>query len=442
MIQTNDGKILAIEKLSWDDVITAITPTNPDLAKTMNLLDNTVDYRFYKASYRFGDKIINDGKYYLPLQDGGSVAFDDLDLPEPLLHDLSYGVNEDPLGLILSKNSEFHLISKDGVQTQSIISPGQMFGVPKAIDSSNNTSTSVLQSNLNAGSRSLFMLSKISDNIDHSKIQEHFGITLPAPATAQDHWKIFVEIANRANSPWRCEVIYFSRDWINQLNNDEWAIIAKRLTENHRASYNMWHNVAATWNKTFAEIELDKKMSKYYSMQSLNTVRQLFMLSGGITYGFKPATDESAAPITLIEEAYTNVYEKLAKQNYRAVIMEAAKFSNEEPIYYSINHSPSTQNDLEASGHRSQIARLDEIRRVEENYTKTILEEKKSIHTLYKVIDSIIFSYYHNNPESYNKIHSANLIATEDNRFTNGVEETFPGTSLFFRGCIKVSPKP
>lgn len=443
MLKTQNGRLLAIEKLSQDDVITIIASINPDLAKAMRFVKNDLDCAFYKASYRFGDRIINDGKCYLPLQDGGSIAFNDLDLSDKLRNDLNYSENEDPLGLVLSKNSEFYLMGKDGIQTQSIIHPGQIFGVPKAIDDVSNISTSVLELNLNAGSRSLFMLSKISDNIDHVKIQEHYGTILSAPSTPQDHWELFVDIANKSNSPWRCEIIYFSRSWIHQLKSDEWAAITKRLTALHRSSYSIWHNVAATWNKTFYEIEQDKKLAKYYSMPSINMAKHLFMLAGGIAHGFKPATNEGAAPINLIIEAYTNVYNKLAKQNYSPIIMEATKFDNhsKHPIYYSINYSTSTQNDLEASGHKSQIARLEEIRRVEENYTRTILEEKSNVQSLYDIADKTEFSYYHINPENYDKIQNAALIATTDKRFINSENEKFPGTSTFFRGCIKISHK-
>lgn len=442
MLKTNNGRLLAVEQLTWANVIDDITTTNPNLAKIMRVLGSNEDYIFYKASYHFGDRIISNGKCYLPLLDGGSIAFDDLDLPDTLRQDLSYNEKEDPLGLVLSKNSESYLLGENGVHTQSVIQPGQMFGIPKAIDdNTNKTSTSALELNLNAGSRSLFMLSKIGDQLYHSRIQRHYGTTIIAPSIPQDHWELFVDIANKANSPWRCEIIYFSRAWINQLKSDEWAAIAKRLTELHRASYSIWHKVADIWYQTFHEIERDKKLNRYYSMQSIDIAKQLFKLAGQINHGFKPAINDDAAPVSLIIDAYTNVYDKLAKQQHVPVIMEAAKFDmhSKYPIYYSINHSVYMQDELDASKHKSQIARLEEIRRIEEIYTKTILEEKSNITSLYEITKDTTFSYYHINPESYDKIHSAALIATGDTRFTNGKCAAFPTHSLFFRGCIKIS---
>lgn len=444
MLKTNDGRFLAVEELNWADVVTVLAKTNPELAKTMDLLDDDLDCVFYKASYRFGDRIINNGKCYLPLADGRSTTFDDPELPDALLNDLSYDKErkEDPLGLVLSKNSEFYLPGEDGVQTQSIIHPGQMFGIPYAIDDgTNNNATSALDADLNAGSRSLFMLSKISDQNGHGRIQEHYGIASRAPSTPQEHWALFVDIANKSNCEWRSEIIFFPRKWINQLKDDNWAAISKRLTHIHRAAYSIRHKVADIWHKAFTEIERDKSFARYYSMQAIDTARELFELAGNIAYGFKPATNDDSAPMSLIKDAYTNIYDKLAKQKHIPIIMESVKFDihSKHPIYYSINHSAVTQKDLEASRNKSQIARLDEIQHVEENYTNSILTDKKNIQTLYDVTNDTMFSYYHTNPENYGKINNAALLATEDSRFTNGDCDTFPATSLFFKGCIKIS---
>ena len=445
MLKTKDGRLLDVEELNLREVVNIIAKINPNLAKTMNLLDDGLNYTFYKASYRFGDRIINNGKCYLPLMSGGSISFDDPELPDTLRNDLSYDKEkkEEPLGIALNKNSEFYLLGKNGVQTQSILHPGQVFGVPRATDANaNNNSTSVLESNLNAGSRLLFMLSKISDKIGHAKIQEHYEITMKAPATQQDHWALFVEIANKSDCKWRSEIIYFPRKLISQLKNIEWAALANCLMHTHRASYNIGHRVTRFWNQAFHEIENDKQLARFYSMQSIETAKELFRLAAGITYGFKPATNNNSAPISLIVDTYTNVYNQLGKQNHLPIIMESAKFDlhNSKPIYYSINHLVSTRDDLEASRKKSQIARLDEIQRVESWYTGTILGNKDNVPpSLYDVASSTKFTYYHTDSANYNKINNAALLATEDTRFTNGECETFPTSSLFFKGCIKIS---
>lgn len=442
MLKTKDNRPLAVEELDWDHTVSTIEKFDPELAKTMLFIKNTSDYTSYKVSYPYGDKIVNDGKCYLPLVDGESIAFDDPALPNALREDLSYNKDKDPLGMILSKNSELYLHGKIEIQPHSIIHPGYIFGIPKATDEdANDTSTSILELNLNAGSRSLFMLPKISDQIFHGKLKEHFKIELDAPAHPQDHWALFVEIAKKSNSTWRSEVLFFSRKFIEQLESNEWAAVARRLMQIHRTSYKLSHKVLDPWTKTFSEIEREKDFGKYYSMQSVNETKNLIMLAAGITLGFKPATNEESAPIKVITDAYTNIYNKLAKQKHIPIIMEVAKFNpnSKYPIYYSINHSITTQKNLETSKNKSQIARLNEILKILEDYIRAILKDKRDVDSLYTVAQNRMFSFYHGKSEGYKKILNPMLLATEDKRFTNGDCETFPINSVFFTGCIKIS---
>lgn len=440
---TKDNETLAVKALTWNEAVNKIARVNPAIADIMDLLKaNVTDYTFFLASYPYGSKIIQDKKAYLPLENGESIAFDDPQLPDLLRSNLNYNpLIEDPMGMILSKTSEFYLMGEDRIQPQALITPGQILGVARAVDKGPYAS-SVLEANLNAGCRSVFMLSKIGDQLMHSKLQEKYGITSLPPSAPQEHWGVFVDIARQANSPWRTEVLYFPRNWIKNISSSNWNALELALVHAHRKSYSIWHKVADIWNKVFHEIEEKKQLNKLYPMQSLETVKHLFKMAANIVPGFSPAINDESAPVSLLAEAYTTAYNKHAKPKYSPIIMEPTKFKmqNGDPLYDSLNYATFTQNHLESSKKRSHIALLDEIRVITELYYKGILERQEEIPSLYDVIKNITFTYYHTNPESYQKIKDASLLVSEDSRFAakNHYEE-FPNTAPFFKSCIKIS---
>lgn len=439
---TKNNKTLAIKEITWDNVVDKLTSINPSLAAIMDKLKKSSNgYTFYLASYQFGSKIISDKKTFLPLENGDSIAFDDKQLPDSLLEDLKYdSITEDPLGIILNKTSEFYLMGENRIQPHGIITPGQMFGIPRAIDNSPNTS-SVLELNLNAGCRSIFMLPKIGDQINHNRLQEKYDIKSAPPTSPQEHWNVFVELSKQVDCPWRSEIIYFPRNWINNLKNEEWAALEICLIHLHRKSYSIWHKVSDIWDKAFHEIEQEKLLNKHYPMQSLITSKQLFKITADVIPGFRPATSNESAPISLLAEMYSNTYNKLAKIKYKPIIMEPCKFKsqNEEPIYYSLNYATFTENHLESSKKKSQIALLEEIRTITELYSKGIIETKRDIKSLYDIANNVTFTYYHTNPENYNHIKNITLLAEEDKRLAPNENEEFPNNASFFKGCIKIS---
>ena len=439
------SKKIALEELNLNDLVKALIEINPEFAGLVEELMGDEEYTFYKASYPFGARIIEKGKFYLPFVEGGSIAIDDPDLPDNLRRDLGYGSSENPLALVLENAAEFYLPSHQRIQPHLVLRKGQMFGIPRAIDTNTGTtltSTSALIYNLNAGARSVFMLPKISDQINHAKLQEYCGTQLPLPMSTQDHWKVFANIAKQMSSKWRFVVLYFPRNWINKLKTREWAELAHLLQRLHRESYNILHNMSAIWNNTFHDIEQERYLSNY-PMPSLDTAKHLFFLAANSALGFKPATTDELAPFSVIKEAYLNGYNKIARQKYAPIIMEPTGFNvnDKSPIYYSLNNPTFAQNNLDGAKKKSQLSWLEEVRFITESYLKVIIEEKKHIESLYNAVKDVNFSYYHSDPQNYANITNAGLLEKEDPRFMKGQEELFPTNGAFFKGCIKISAK-
>jgi len=440
MIKTIDNIEIGIAKLKTNEAENLLKLLRPDLTKVMKSYDLD-DFSFYKVSYPFGSPIIDAGKCYLPLANGESIEFNDPRLPKELADDLGYDpMTEDPLAVILSKNSEFYLPTRDTIMPHAVIHPGEMWGIPKAIDSDADSS---LIWNLNAGARYLFTLTRVTSQPMHNKLQKTYGIQSGIPFSPLEQWAVFVEIAKCAKSPWRCEVLYFPRKLINLLKTPEFVEMSDCLQKIRRESYNIWHNTALTWDTVFNNVEVEKYLT-HYSPYALSTAKQLYLIAANSAPGFRPATDDDSAPIKLLQEAYTKVY-GLADGGQSSVIMETTNLAPDDrrPVYYSLNCPMLAKHNPDTFKGKSFITLLDNIERIVRACQEYIPLNKPRIQSLYNTSVSTNFSFYHSNsdPEKNTNILSHELIAKEDKRFTRNNKEAFAASSHFFKGCIKIEHK-
>lgn len=440
MLKTTSNIEINLQKLKANEAEDIIEQLRPDLAKIMNSYDLD-NFSFYRASYPFGSPIINSGKCYLSLSNGESISFNDPQLPAEIAEDLNYDpLNEEPLAIILSKNSEFYLPTGDTIMPHAIVHPGDMYGIPKAINSEADSS---LVWNLNAGARYLFTLTKVTSQPRHNELHKTYGVTESIPLSPLEQWKIFTEIAKNAKSPWRSEVLYFPRKLINLLKTPEFAKMSDCLQKIRRESYNIWHNTALVWDASFNNIEVEQKLT-HYSSYALSTARQLYLIAANSAPGFRPAIDEDSAPIKLFQEAYAEVY-GLKEDNQSSIIMETTNFAPNDkyPVYYSLNcpmlarHNPSTFKG------KSLIILLQNVEHIVRSYQEAIPSNQPRIKSLYNTSIATNFSFYHSNSneETYKNILNNELIAQKDERFTNNHNEEFATSSLFFKGCIKIEHK-
>ncbi len=438
--KTTDGIEIGVKKLTADEAMAILQSIRPDLARVMKAYDLD-DLPFYKASYPYGSPILSAGKCYLPLSDGNSIDFNDPKLPAELAKDLNYdSFTEEPLAVVLSKNSEFYLPTGSNVMSHAIIHPGEMFGIPKALDPDADSS---LIWHLNAGARYVFTLSKVTSKPRHSQLQKAYGVKSDIPLTPTDQWANFVEIARGAKSSWICEVLYFPRQLINLLKTLEFVELSDTLQKIRRESYNIWHNTAIIWDAAFNSMEIQKHLT-HYSSYALSTARQLYLIAANSATGFRPATDENSAPIKLLEEAYLDVY-GLREEGQNSVIMETTTLNPDDhsPVYYSLNCPTLAKHNPDTFKGKSLITLLDNVERITAAYQDKIPVNQPRIKSLYTASISTDFSFYHSNSDqiTYKNILNHELIAKEDERFTHGNSEEFASSSQFFKGCIKICHK-
>lgn len=440
MFETKDKRKINIEKLSVDDTISLLNTLLPELAKIMESC-NINNFSFYKATYPFGSPIINNGKCYLPLSNGESIEFNDQNMPDDLAIDLNYDIEtEEPLSIILTKNSEFYMPNGNTTMPITIVNPGTILGIPKAVSPDVDSS---LGWNMNAGVRHLIPLSRVTSRAMHSKLQKNHGVTLDVPLSVAEQWAVFVEIAKYAKSTWACEVLYFPRKLIKLLNDSSFVKLSENLLQIRRKSYNVWHNSALSWDTSFNTIEHAKRLL-HYSSYALSTAKQLYIIGAKSAPGFRPATDDDSAPISLFNDIYANGY-GLASENHSSIIMETASYNLNErkPVYYSVNYPTLARHNPDTFKGKSLISLMDDVEHITTACQEYIPELQPKIKSLHDVAVLTKFSFYHSHGDndSYKNILNTDLIALEDERFTRNQYGEFAAHSQFFKGCIKIAPK-
>ena len=446
MLTTKDGLELNVEELSWNKAHALIKKVLPNLSKVMESYDND-DLKFYKASYRFGVKIFDNGKCYLPLQNGKSLEISSDLLPESLAKDLQYDANsEDPFGIVLSKNLELYLQTGSRVMSHAVISSGYVLGVPRAIEPEEmpTHSRSSLAWNLNSGARSIFFLTRIAARIKHEKLCRALKLRVDVPESMEDECTVFGEVARSINSPWQSEILFFSRDFVNRVKKAEYLQLSNCLMMIHRTSYNVWHNTALIWNAVFSEIE-QKKYLMHYSMYSIFTARQLFLIAANSAVGFKPAINDEDAPVTEIKQAYNDIY-GFKEDNQSDIMMVPSNLNLEieDSSYYSINNPMLAEYTPDTFKGKSLINLLEEVFNIVKVYQSTILQEHSHVESLYQIAKTTTFSFYHSNvsDNTSKDIKNSLDLEQEDERLKKFGNGAFPESSAFFKGCVRIIRKP
>ena len=70
-----------IQILYWKDVRDAINAINPEMVAYIDPISPSKEYPLLKIRYHFGDLVIKNGVWYLPLEDGTLTPISDHRLP-------------------------------------------------------------------------------------------------------------------------------------------------------------------------------------------------------------------------------------------------------------------------------------------------------------------------------------------------------------------------
>lgn len=437
-----DAKQLNVTRLTIADILLEIKDLQPQLYNSLKNTKMSKEYFCYKAKYKFGEKILHNGNIYISDVNGESISINDQTLPTDLRRDLTYDAKiHDPLAIFLNKTSEAYYMKNNIVADSILLNPGNIIGIPRALNPL-ETRSSISTREINAGGRSLFLLTKISDRKIYQKISRINGIDLDTPISYDQHWHTFVQLTKNLQSDWFCEVIYFSRDFIEDLKKPEMAQVNVSLNNIHTSNYDMKHNNANIWNTIyFMSIEKDNLLYRY-NTNYVNVIKLIFMVYANSNVAYAPVVNDDMCPAKLIQDFFREFYGLT-----NPIIMQATTFNYKNieqlPVYLSLNYNEIMTNTLDKNGKKTNVSILSDIKHLLGIYCKDILEDKNfSESTLLNLVKHVDTIFFHSHADANGELTDMKRILQSDKRFN--CEESVDNFEAiknagFFSGCIALN---
>jgi hypothetical protein len=437
-----------LEILTWKDIRETVLTINPVFAKVVDKLDPSDDYKLVKVKYPYGSLVLKDAILQIPHgADGTLTPITSTELDKDIKKLISYNLNSNPVSMVLKNTFEIYLPLPDRtIPLSGLIHEGSIFGTFRVLHPETSHQPQC-NWNMTSGARSLFMLPKITESAKHLRIKKQFGLTVQKPMTLMAHWDVFRELANHADFPqkWDAEILFFSKQWFDHLDDEAWVEFYYYLLRTVWGSTEFVRN-QPIWNTIFSLIlqDYETRPSAYIT----DTVKYLMHVGIGAQPGFSPARNNLSAPISGLQQVYTNEYEI---RNYPPIIMCPEKYqmsSNESfPVYYSLQFPTAIEFGKSSRARPSLISDLHDIRSLLMRYEREISSDK--YHTdgtpIHELFQKTNFDYFHNNVELHSGMQNSKFMPEKDSGLLttlDGVKyETFPDMCSFVKGCIRLSKK-
>lgn len=436
-----DDPIINVEEVCWDDVRDEVYKVNPELAEICDQISPGKHYTLLKIRYPYGSKIVDKGEFNLPLTNSELLSVNDRTMPLSIRKKVNY--SPIPLSVILENNTEVFVETKDGAIPLNFFQPGELFGVFESMDFLTDHQSSPVWS-VTAGARSVFMIPRITDSIGHNRMRKEFGIAHDVPAHLSDQWKIFKGICSHSTheQEWHNTILVFTESWFEKNSEDvSWLKFYKYLFKLSWKQLQLLRDLTEfnlLWSLFGDEINNRNLKPRPYLV---DTIKHLVSIANGSGVAFKPATTETALPISIIQDAYTDFYNL---KDYMPTLMQPCKLQGEDKIaYYSLAFPTVLESSPFVRNAPSMIEDERDIKRLMETLLRTIKRGEARINP----IKHVIYEFFHTHLDQYGQILESAKISEDDPRFYDTLSEwlqtrLFCSTAPFFRGCIRISIIP
>jgi hypothetical protein len=411
-----------VEQVSWSDVREKVSQVNPEIGRIIDQLDPSDDFTIFKVQLPFGEKIIDKGRILWSNAEG---------ILTPLKNS-AFNYLQSPLLLTLNKACEVFIDAYERSVPLQLLYPGQIWGL---FDVSAPWS-------ITAGARTLFMLAKITDSHAHQRLRQELRIPHSLPQSIWQHQQIFAAIANSPNikNRWTAEVLFFSEAWKKAIVNDvAWQRLKVYIQEQSYQHFAyLRHQSIINMHAVLLNLHLTSSTPKLrpYLME---TVKYLLSISANAVHGLRVAgKSEIAAPISLFEQVYIEIYEL---RDYLPVIMHPCyKIKDAEKICYYSMATPTLLTGYPTTKTLPNI--IQELRGVKD-LLSLFCEKLKDIN--FAPCSRKEFDYFHSSAVPDEGIRLTQVMPEEDSSlletYGSYPERLFPSAGPFMRGCVRIRTK-
>jgi hypothetical protein len=381
--------------VDWQDIKHKIRPINLKLFDIIEEISPKLPIKLVK--YPYGMKISDPDLYYVPTGSG-------LD---------AFNASDYPYFLSLDKNLESYIEYGDAIVPGQVYTPGTFFPVNQEMSKypKFNTRPGSLFS-LMAGLRNISMMPLNQKNDSYYDLVRKFNIDARlSPGNIRDHQEILASIIKEHDTNWHASILIFDEEWKKNIQtNKKWFPLYQYILEQSIRINSAKRNI---FYLDYMLFDITKKLRLRIKPFTINAIKQLLLIAIGDIPGFRPAMDDSGAPIKIITETFNTEYEPLNTP----IIIEPHTYNPAEPVgplYHSLFASDFNTNEQKTFRPLKYLAEISDYLDIYLNEFKDHLYSKNSI---YGRLADIMMCRYYSSLGSSGNIEETERLQKYDPRF-------------------------
>ena len=429
-----------LKKCRWKELKPYLKAGSKELYSIIEKISPPDSYSLYLAKYPYGALVLDQGTFQIYDSSSNLVPLNEANIFAEIKSDLSY-TGTIPLSLVINNSIETFLTVGERTIPASFYGAGGMVSLWRVLEGECSYHEGPLWS-MSSGVRTICMLPKITDKVSYANLKRKYSLNQAVPRSLTQHWDIFKEMASSPefSQEWGCEIIFFSKEWLDHRNDPEWKDFFYFLLNK------AWEDAVFKRSQfvfDFAFSLMLKNRNLKPNPYLVDTVKHLIGIGAGGP-GFRPAINNVGAPIEGLQRAFMEDY---GLKKYTPTIVHSYNFSlgSNLPVYYSLEMPTTTTFSPRSSKAASKMVDMRELKYIMDIFLSEITKGNLAIEKtpLFDVARQVGYDFYHSFNDPHDEILNANDLESFDPGFkatlVGAGDRKFPEFSAFFNGCIAIS---